>query len=125
MSRRAALLLSASTLFWTGVAMARSEGSPTAATATKVPAILEWKAAREKGVYGYLVYRATERDGPFLRVGREIVHVSADSNEVHSYRFEDLSIEAGKTYYYYLDKIATTGEKSRFSGVVTKVVPAD
>jgi hypothetical protein len=94
------------------------------ATSAVSPAVLEWRAAKEEGVYGYLVYRADDREGPFRRLGTAIVHVSQDPGEVHSYRFADTTVEAGKTYYYYLDTISRRGEKSRFSGVVTKVVPA-
>lgn len=85
-------------------------------------ATLEWKATQEEGVYGYLVYRATDRDGPYRRLGKEIVHVSSEPGAVHSYRFDDDSVESGKIYYYYLDKIASSGVKSRFSGVVSKKV---
>jgi hypothetical protein len=92
--------------------------------AARPQATLEWKAAKEEGVYGYVVYRATAREGPYLRVGREIVHVSRELGEVHSYRFVDATVDAGKTYFFYLDKVATTGEKTRFSGVVSKTVPA-
>lgn len=99
--------------------------APSSAPTDGVRATLTWKATKEEGVYGYLVYRATDREGPYRRLGRDIVHVSQEPGEIHAYRFEDATVEAGRTYYYYLDKISTTGEKSRFSGVVTKVVPAN
>lgn len=96
-----------------------SESAPLQPQAT-----LEWKAAKEAGVYGYLIYRSEAREGPFLRIGSEIVHVSKEPGEVHSYRFVDTTVVGGRTYFYYLDKIATTGEKTRLSGVVAKSVPA-
>ena len=98
---------------------AAAEGGAVTAT----PALLEWKATKEEGVYGYLVYRSTDRNGPYYRLGHEIVHVSPEPGEIHSYRFADPTVEPGKTYYYYLDTIATTGVKSRFSGVVAKLIP--
>lgn len=113
--------LAASLLAWSALATAQPEATAKARVAA--PAVLEWKATKEDGVYGYLVYRATDREGPFRRLGSEIVHVSLEPGEIHSYRVEDPTVEPGRTYYYYLDKIATTGEKSRFSGVVTKIVP--
>jgi hypothetical protein len=84
---------------------------------------LSWKATREEGVYGYVVYRASAREGPFLRVGREIVHVSDEAGETHAYTFTDTTVEAGKTYFYYLDTVSTGGQKARFSGVMAKTIP--
>jgi hypothetical protein len=112
------------TLAATGVP-ASAPPAPSGDLSARPQATLEWKAAKEEGVYGYLVYRATEREGPYLRVGPEIVHVSREPGEVHSYRFVDSTVDAGKTYYFYLDKVATTGEKTRFSGVVSKTVSAN
>lgn len=106
-----------------GCALALPMGGGPPPAPTVAPAILEWKATKEEGVYGYLVYRATDRDGPYRRLGHEIVRVSQEPGEIHSYRFVDTTVEASKTYFYYLDKIATTGVKSRFSGVVAKRVP--
>ncbi len=97
--------------------------APPAANSVSPKATIEWKATKEDGVYGYLIYRAEAREGPFLRLGSEIIHTSKEPGEIHAYRFEDTTVEPGKTYFYYLDKIASSGEKSRFSGVAAKSIP--
>ncbi|MEM1201963.1 MAG: hypothetical protein AAGN66_01895 [Acidobacteriota bacterium] len=87
---------------------------------------LRWKARQEKQIYGYLVYRSEQRSGPFLRASRHIVRAEGGSDEtVNSYHWVDREVEAGKRYYYYLDVVASTGVKSRFSGVVSKVAGGD
>lgn len=87
--------------------------------------VLRWKARSEKGVYGYLVYRANVEHGPYHRVNREIIHVNPQTLEDPSeYRFVDRDVEVGRTYYYYLDTIADNGKKSRFSKVISKTVTA-
>ncbi len=81
---------------------------------------LNWSAATEKGVYGYLIYRSENRAGPFRRINAEIVRVPVDGAESHGYTYDDGDVLPGRTYHYYLDVVAETGVKQRFSGVVTK-----
>jgi hypothetical protein len=88
---------------------------------TVAPAQLKWKTRGDSSVYGYLVYRAEKREGPFLRVSREIVHRQGESDEAE-YAYTDWDVEAGRTYYYYLDTIGMDGRKRRFSGVIQKTV---
>ena len=125
--RRAALLrtgggLAALLLLAGSLAGCAARSSPTAETDPPT-AVLHWQARNEKGVYGYLVYRAERREGPFLRISREIVHVPPEAPDVGSYEFVDRDVEPGRTYYYTLDVVRTTGHKSRFSGVLSKTVP--
>lgn len=86
-------------------------------------AVLRWQATQEKYTYGYLVYRSQERQGPFLRLGKEIVRAKGGEG-VNGYEFIDRDVIPGRTYYYYLDQISLNGIKSRFSGVLAKVVEA-
>ena len=85
--------------------------------------VLRWQAQNEKGVYGYLVFRAEQPEGPFLRISRQIVHVPPDAPGIGSYQFIDRDVEPGRTYYYTLDLVRSTGHKTRFSGVISKTVP--
>lgn len=85
---------------------------------------LRWKAVDGKGNYGYNVYRAGQRQGPYLRVNPKIVRTPADGAKQHEYVFEDAAVKPGATYYYYIDTIDGGGIKRRFSGVLPKTVPA-
>jgi len=86
-------------------------------------ATLKWQAKQESQVYGYLIYRAEKREGPFLRINQAIVHArAADDESVQSYVYVDRDVEPGKTYYYYLDTVGNDGKKARFSGVISKTV---
>lgn len=90
-----------------------------AASVDVEPVVLRWRARGEQQVYGYLVYRATAREGPYLRVSEDIVHVGEGGGE-HAYEFTDSSLEPCTTYYYYLDQVYRSGQRERFSGVVSK-----
>lgn len=84
---------------------------------------LNWQAATEQGVFGYLVYRSENREGPFRRINDRIVRVPVDVLDRHAYSFVDDNVESGKTYYYYLDVVLVTGVKQRFSGIIDKTTP--
>jgi hypothetical protein len=86
---------------------------------------LKWTAAAEDRLYGYVVYRAEERSGPYRRVSRDIVKVQDDATGPHRYEFVDRAVQAGRTYYYYLDVITVGGRKVTFSGVLARAIAAD
>jgi hypothetical protein len=88
-------------------------------------ATLKWRAASEIGVYGYLIYRAEDRAGPFQRVNETIVRVPADGASEHSYTYTDDDVVPGQTYFYYLDAVSTQGVKQRFSGILSKEGSSD
>jgi hypothetical protein len=87
---------------------------------------LKWTAASEDRLYGYLVYRAEDRQGPYRRVSREIVRVQpAETGPQHRYEYVDREVQAGRTYFYYLDVITVGGRKVTFSGVLARTIAAD
>ncbi|MET0555237.1 MAG: hypothetical protein ABW221_19500 [Vicinamibacteria bacterium] len=83
---------------------------------------LVWDAAQEDQTYGYSVYRAESREGPFLRVNARVVPVGAGPAP-GAYAYEDDTVEPGRSYFYYLESVSRGGVKTRLSGVVTKVIP--
>jgi uncharacterized protein DUF1573 len=83
---------------------------------------LTWEVRQEQDSYGYLVYRADRREGPFRRINRDVLKVSSGP-EPHTYTYTDDQVAPGHTYYYYLESIGRGGTKSRLSGVMTKVIP--
>uniref|UniRef100_UPI0021487A79 hypothetical protein n=1 Tax=Tahibacter caeni TaxID=1453545 RepID=UPI0021487A79 len=86
------------------------------------PARLQWSASNDGRLYGYIVYRAEDRAGPYRRISSRVIHVLRDQEQVHSYTFEDTDVSAGKTYYYYVDTIDLRGKRERFMPVVEKAV---
>lgn len=97
------------------------------ATAAPQANTLAWKVTEEKGVFGYIVYRAEHREGPFLRISRDIIrrHVAGkDSGTAETYRFVDADVVAGRTYYYFVDAISMNGRKHRLTGVQARAAPA-
>ena len=90
--------------------------------------VLSWTSSNEKGVYGYIIYRAADADGPFLRVNSRIVAVGSTSGEnaeapgaqKSSYRYVDTTARPDQVHYYYIDAIAESGLQMRLTGTVRK-----
>ncbi len=94
------------------------------ADATPPTNTLKWTAGSEEGAYGYLVYRAMSRGGPYRRINDTVIRCLTDDASEHSYRFDDTDVEVGKTYYYYLDLVSEGGIKQRFSGILSRTTEA-
>lgn len=88
---------------------------------------LSWNAKHEKGVYGYLIYRSEQRQGPFVRINARILKSEAkdDADANVAYRYVDNDVKPGHTYYYYVDAVGTNARKQKLSGVLKKQIPAD
>ena len=99
------------------IAPAKAEKTE-AAQSYSIP-LLHWSSKHEKGVYGYIIYRASRANGPFLRINKRVVPAvrsvkSADATvaaQPNRYEFKDETADPAQTYYYYVDVISTTGLK--------------
>jgi len=107
----------------------RSEAASTAQPVLGKPGIREarltWQAVSEESTYGYLVYRADRREGPFRRVSPSVIKVPAEGAKLPAYSFVDTDVVPGKTYFYYLESVTRAGKKARLSGVVAKTIAPD
>ncbi|MEZ5461816.1 hypothetical protein [Dokdonella sp.] len=80
-------------------------------------------------MYGYIIYRAVDPKGPFLRINSRIIPrdkepdvkgVGLDKKK-SNYRYVDESADSTVTNYYYIDAIGESGRKKRLTGVVSKL----
>jgi hypothetical protein len=77
---------------------------------------LFWAANSEPDIAGYLLYRATDPNSP--------KPWTLLTPEVYTkITFQDVNVETGKTYYYYVVAVDTAGNKSEPSNVVSDTVP--
>ncbi|MGB8717222.1 MAG: hypothetical protein WCD66_12820, partial [Rhodanobacteraceae bacterium] len=76
---------------------------------------LRWSVANEKPLYGYLIYRADRKDGPWRRVNDEIIPVLGHDDAESSYAWRDTSATAGQTYWYFIKTLANDGTKKRLT----------
>lgn len=77
---------------------------------------LFWSANSEPDIAGYLIYRSLDPNSP-----KPWTPLTA---EVYTkITFQDVNVETGKTYYYYVRAVDTAGNKSEPSNVVSETVP--
>jgi len=90
------------------------------ATASADGVTIRWRTESEVNNIGFRIYRSEEKDGNYTRIA--FVSGAGNSAMPIDYQFTDKEVEAGKTYFYYLEDIDIAGEKSR-SEIIKVVVP--
>ena len=75
---------------------------------------LFWPANPEPDIAGYLLYRSTDPKGPWTKLTPTLYTKTT---------FTDENVEPGKTYYYYLEAVDTSGNVSPKSEIVAETVP--
>lgn len=77
--------------------------------------VLRWSVANEQPLYGYLIYRAEHKDGPWQRVNGKIIPVLGHDDSASQYAWRDTSAEKGKTYWYFIKTLANNGAKTKLT----------
>jgi hypothetical protein len=80
---------------------------------------LSWGSESENRMYGWLVYRATDAQGPFQALGRFPVPSMGESDEPLAYNYVDTDVIPGALYYYQVEGITIDG-LARRSPVVAR-----
>ena len=75
---------------------------------------LFWSPNPEPDVAGYNLYRSTDPKGPWTKLTPTLYSKTT---------FTDENVESGKTYYYYLEAVDTSGNVSPKSEIVSETVP--
>jgi hypothetical protein len=100
------------------VALALGYWAWTVRTAATV--IVEWTTASELNTAGFNLYRRDSPDGPFTRLNEHLIPASPDPLLGGSYAFTDTNVVAGRTYYYQLEDVETSGATTRHGPIEVK-----
>jgi len=73
--------------------------------------LVEWQTESEQECYGYYIYRARAKDGPFEKVNRNLVQGGGTTHVPRSYRLVDQPLPAGETFYYQIEQVDLDGAK--------------
>ena len=90
------------------------------ATISDNSVLIKWRTETEVDNIGFAVYRGDSKDGKYTEIA--FVRGAGNSGMPIDYQFIDEKIEAGKTYFYYLEDIDIAGEHNK-SDVIKIVVP--
>lgn len=79
---------------------------------------LNWQTRMELNNRGFNIYRGRTKDGKYKRINPE----SVASNKTGKYRFVDVNVKAGLTYYYKLEDIDANGRRTLHKPILVKMV---
>jgi hypothetical protein len=78
--------------------------------------LLKWTVGGpQDGVYGYQVIRGDSFDGPFELVGPHIIAKLDNGKGSVAYRWRDTSAVQGRTYWYYIAALYSSGDRKPLS----------
>jgi len=84
--------------------------------------VLEWTTASEVNTEGFNVYRSETEDGEYVKINQALIPAQGNPSTGASYSFVDTDVRPGRTYYYKLEDVDTSGN-STFHGPVWATVP--
>jgi hypothetical protein len=86
---------------------------------TTLEAIITWETETEVNTAGFHVYRGESEEGPWERVTSSFIpSKSPDDFTGAEYEFRDPNVEQGKTYFYQLEELETSGNFNRLPDTV-------
>jgi hypothetical protein len=82
--------------------------------ATSIPYViqLDWQTGQEFNLLGFNLLRAEAVNGTQLKINpQQIPAINPGQLQGNTYRYVDISTEAGKTYYYWVEWVGNTGSE--------------
>ena len=77
------------------------------------PNVLHWSTASEKDNFGFDVYRALAKSGPYEKINEDAIPAAGTTDMPQRYEYIDRQIEPDTVYWYYVESISFTGERRR------------
>lgn len=86
----------------------------------KAVVVVEWATASELNTVGYHLYRSDSPQGPYTRINPNLIPPAEDPLTGDEYTYKDNQVVAGKTYYYELEDIESSGISTRHGPITVK-----
>lgn len=119
------LMVASLTVLLTGCLTSRHVTHPGAPEPDVWRVRLNWQTETELNAFGFYIHRADALDGPMTVLNPDApVHAAGTTTIPQRYRYYDLEVEAGKTYYYKLEQVDIDGS-SRFIIGADQPVPGE
>jgi len=85
---------------------------------------VSWGCESERRVYGWMVYRAEDPQGPFTALTSMPLPSIGDSDTPLAYHYSDNSVQPGVLYYYQVEGITVDGLARRSAVIARRAAPA-
>ncbi len=73
--------------------------------------LIVWRTESETDNLGFHLYRATTRDGKYLRITKDLIRSESSGAGAADYKYLDTGVKNGVTYYYKLEDVNINGER--------------
>jgi len=77
--------------------------------------LLKWTIDQQQSVHGYQILRGESADGPFKLMEPSLIPKLDNGRGSVAYRWRDTSAVKGRTYWYYITVIYTSGDRRALS----------
>jgi hypothetical protein len=84
--------------------------------------LLRWETRSERDNLGFNVERADGKGGSYRRLNDQLIRGAGTTSVPQSYEYLDEAVEQGRTYWYRLEDVSLTGERT-LHGPVQVTVP--
>ncbi|MBS1250141.1 MAG: hypothetical protein MAG431_01731 [Chloroflexi bacterium] len=81
----------------------------TLTTFQKAEIQIEWETASEVDTIGFNILRSENPEGDFTQINAQLIPASSDPLSDNVYRYKDPNVQAGRTYYYLLEDLESSG----------------
>ncbi|MBO9662357.1 hypothetical protein [Dokdonella sp.] len=78
--------------------------------------LLKWATKDGADVYGFQIFRAKEKSGPFSLMNEKLIKAIRQPNGSSYYQWRDATAESGRKYWYYVGIVRTDGSKQQLTG---------
>ncbi len=80
--------------------------------------IIEWETASEVDTLGFNIQRGETETGPVERLNPALIQPSSDPLTGGAYTYKDETAQPGKTYFYFLEEIESSGNTNQHGPIV-------
>lgn len=87
-------------------------------SAQAAPIVIQWSTETEVNTAGFNVYRSDSRDGDYVQINDKLVPSALDPLLGGRYAYTDTQVEVGKTYFYKLEELESTGNRITYDRIV-------
>lgn len=84
--------------------------------------IVEWTTATEFNSVGFNLYRSENPVDQYIKINKDIIQSSPDPLTGGTYSYKDRDVQPGRTYYYQLEEIESSGATTRHGPLEVKSI---
>ena len=91
------------------------------AEVSQIGVTLRWRTTHEMDNAGFNVFRSSSADGDYVKLNRDLIKGQGTSAIPHDYQYIDSDVEVGNAYYYKVESLDLSGDRSSSKMIILEV----